>query len=137
MRRVAFFFWLAMVILSVRAPALAADDMPAPLREGYPAAINGLVYQDPATKIIIYVETDGRHVAAISTDGRLLWRKDPFVDAKMEPYRLARPTIAAIGPASSVYVAPETAGQFAIHFTSSQMGLMSLATGQFKFMGQN
>jgi hypothetical protein len=132
MRRVAIFLSLAVVILSVRAPAIAADDMPAPLREGYPAAINGLVYQDPETKIIIYVETDGRHVAAISTDGRLLWRKDPFVDAKMEPYREARPTIAAIGPASSVDV-----GQFAVHFTSSQKGVMSLATGQFRFMGQN
>lgn len=132
MRTVAFSLPLAAILLSVQALQVVADDLAAPLREGYPASITGLIYQDPATKIIIYVETDGRHVAAISTDGRLLWRKDPFVDAKMQPYRLARPTINSVGPASSADI-----GQFAVRFTSSQMGLMSLATGQFKFMGQN
>lgn len=132
MRPVAIFLPLAAMLLSVPAFKVAADELPAPLREGYPAAITGLIYQDAATKIIIYVETDGRHVAAISTDGRLLWRKDPFVDAKMQPYRLARPTIDSIGPASS-----DDTGQFVVRFTSSQMGLMNLATGQFKFMEQN
>jgi len=68
MRTVAFFLPLAAMLLSVQALEAAADDLPAPLREGYPASITGLTYQDPATKIIIYVETDGRHVAAISFD---------------------------------------------------------------------
>jgi hypothetical protein len=137
MRTVAIVLALAAALLPVTAPVMAADDVPAPLREGYPAAITGLIYQDAATKVIIYVETDGRHVAAISPDGKLLWRKDPFVDAKMQPYRLARPTISSIGPAASILGGSTASGQFAIHFTSSQMGLMSLATGQFRFMGQN
>ena len=31
------------------------------------------VLQDPKTKVIYYLESDGRHVSAISPDGKLLW----------------------------------------------------------------
>ena len=35
------------------------------------------VYKDPTSGTLFYVETDGRHVVAISSEGKLLWSKDP------------------------------------------------------------
>lgn len=101
-----------------------------PLRDGYPAAIEGLIYKDATSNVIVYVETDGRHVVGIGPDGRMLWRKDPFVDAGLQPYRMARPTISYVGPTR----APGRAG---IRFTSSQFGELDLATGTFSFLGQD
>ena len=39
------------------------------------------VYKDPISGTLLYIESDGRHVAAISAQGKLLWNKDPFKDA--------------------------------------------------------
>ena len=50
------------------------------------------VIQDPKTKVIYYLESDLRHIAALSPDGKLLWccevfpvpkvtyRQPPFID---------------------------------------------------------
>jgi len=54
-------------------------------------------YRDAETGIVLYVETDGRHIAAIGANGKLLWVRDPFVDRNMCPYRSAHPYIAWIG----------------------------------------
>jgi hypothetical protein len=118
-------------------PAVAPP-LAEPLREGIPPAVEGLIYKDAATGVIIYVETDGRHVAAISPDGKLLWRKDPFIDAGMRSYRLARPTIARVGPAPN-WTPPGgalTPGA-AISYDSSQFGVINIADGRFTFLGQN
>lgn len=105
-----------------------------PLRDGYPPVIVGLIYKDPAANVIIYVETDGRHVVAISPDGKILWRKDPFVDGGLQPYRQARPTITYVGRC----MRPEDVGKnFCLSFSSSQSGAMDIGTGKFIFGGQN
>jgi hypothetical protein len=39
------------------------------------------VYMDAKSGALLYVETDGRHVAPISRDGELVWNRDPFRDA--------------------------------------------------------
>ena len=57
------------------------------------------VYKDPNSGTLFYVETDGRHVAAISGKGKLLWSKDPFKDAHLPFYRTEKPQIVYIGPA--------------------------------------
>ena len=49
------------------------------------------VYKDPNSGTLFYVETNGRHVAAISGDGRLLWSKDPFKDGRLPFYRTKKP----------------------------------------------
>jgi hypothetical protein len=129
----------ATMLFAVAVPHMAAagpDAPPAPLRDGLPPALMGLIYKDPATNVIIYVETDGRHVAAISPDGKLLWRKNPFVDAGMQPYRLARPTINYVGPGRAP--AADAGGvMVSIGFNSSQSGEMDIATGHFRFEGQD
>jgi hypothetical protein len=55
-------------------------------------------YRDPGTGIIIYVESDGRHLAALDPRGQPLWVRNPFVDARMCPYRSSHPYIYWIGP---------------------------------------
>jgi hypothetical protein len=103
---------------------LAVAASAAPVRDGYPPAISGLIYRDATANVIIYVETDGRHVVAISPDGKILWRKDPFVDAGLQPYRMPRPTIALVGPCrSGVGSRDEVLGNvFCLRYSSSQFG---------------
>lgn len=55
-------------------------------------------FVDVETKIVFLVEKDGRHVTATDSAGKLLWRRNPFVDFGMCPYRSAHPYIQWIGP---------------------------------------
>ena len=97
------------------------------------------VYKDPTSGTLLYVETDGRHVAAISGDGKLLWSRDPFKDAHLQFYRTEKPQIVYIGPLSKADRPP--GGQpeefVAIAFNSSQSGVLRIRTGDFRFRGQD
>lgn len=55
-------------------------------------------YKDSLTGTIFYVESDGRHLAAIDPNGKLLWVEDPFADLNLCSYRNLRPTIVYVGP---------------------------------------
>jgi len=97
------------------------------------------VYKDPTSGTLLYVESDGRHVAAISRDGKLLWNRDPFKDAHLPFYRTEKPQIVYIWPASKF---PQPAGEkperfVEISFNSSQFGLMRISNGEFYFSGQD
>lgn len=127
-------------ISAVEAGLMSAPVPPpkAPLKEGYPAHVEGLTYRDEATNVTIHVEMDGRHVTATSPDGTLLWRKNPFVDAKLQPYRSARPTIDHVGPAGDEFRVGDSSNKvFGVRFTSSQFGVMDIVTGQFRYLGQD
>jgi hypothetical protein len=96
-------------------------------------------YRDPRTGVFLYVESDGRHLAAIGPDGALLWVRNPFEDAKLCVYRTPRPIIDSIAEAD-VSKDPkfDPADKYvAIAFDSSQFGLVSEKTGDFTFEGQN
>ena len=94
-------------------------------------------YKDADSGIIFYVESDGRHVTAISPDGKILWHRDPFVDAKLEPYRTPHPMIIHIGKPVSWMTSGRTNSCVLINFDSSQAGTLDFKTGDFTFMGQN
>jgi hypothetical protein len=97
------------------------------------------VYKDPTSGTLLYVETDGRHVAAISGDGKLLWSRDPFKDAHLAFYRTKKPQIVYIGPASkSCCRAGQEPDEFvAIVFNNSEFGVMRVSNGEFLFSGQD
>jgi hypothetical protein len=101
------------------------------------------VYKDPHSTTTLYVETDGRHVAAISGDGRLLWNKDPFEDGHLRFYRTKNPKIVYIGPASQSrpdaepYAGRQPDNFVAITFNNSQFGLLRISNGEFKFLGND
>ena len=97
------------------------------------------VYKDPNSGTLFYVETDGRHVAAISDKGKLLWSKDPFKDAHLPFYRTEKPQIVYIGPTlKGIHPPGEESNKFvSIAFNSSQSGLLRMSNGDFEFLGQD
>lgn len=94
------------------------------------------VYRDPHTGTLLYVESDGRHVAAISNDGKLLWNRDPFKDGRFELYRTKTPQIVYIGPIKKLE--GERREKFVgIRFNSSQFGVLRISDGEFRPLGQD
>lgn len=113
-----------------------------PLGRGRPG--KPLAYRDKRTNILLYVESDGRHLAAVSPKGELLWVRDPFVDRNLCPYRTARPVIVYVGPTSwsgdetsiaKIFKVPNHLVE--IRFDSSQFGVVDITNGEFFFVGQN
>ncbi|MFZ0807086.1 MAG: hypothetical protein WAN03_12915, partial [Candidatus Sulfotelmatobacter sp.] len=82
-------------------------------------------------------------VAAISGDGKLLWIRDPYKDAHIPPYRTEKPQIFYIGsvsqsiPDARPYAGREADKFVAITFNNSQFGLLTISTGEFRFLGQD
>jgi hypothetical protein len=94
-------------------------------------------WKDKDSGITFYVESDGRHVAAISGEGKVLWNRDPFVEGKLEAYRVQKPQIVFIGKPNES-MAKRHPGKFvAINFNSSQAGIMDFEKGDFTFLGQD
>jgi hypothetical protein len=111
-----------------------------------PASAKPSVYRDPRTSITFYVESDGRHLAAIDGDGKLLWVRNPFEDRQLCPYRTGWPVISGmeatdISPALAKLRerwGVNTHDKFiAIPFDSSQFGVVNETTGDFDFEGQD
>jgi hypothetical protein len=62
-----------------------------------PGRATPMSYMDPKTLITFYVESDGRHLAAIDADGKLLWVRNPWEDSHVFcQYRTPRPVIASL-----------------------------------------
>jgi len=98
------------------------------------------VYKDQPSGTTLYLETDGRHVAAISGDGKLLWVRDPFKDGHLDSYRTTKPQIIYVGPVSkfrSKTLGGESDKFAAITFNNSQFGLLRISNGDFQFLGQD
>jgi len=96
-------------------------------------------YKDLSSGTILYVESDGRHVAAISPEGKILWNRDPFSDAHLEFYRTDKPQIIFIGPAKADdypkgWKRKEIA---AIAFNNSQFGDLRIGDGEFQILGRD
>ena len=95
-----------------------------------------VIYRDAGTGITLSVESDGRHVVATNDRNEMIWRVDPFSDAKLKPYRTAFPRIVYIGPDDRMYSIRKepSAG---LRFNSSQFGIIILSTGEFIGLGRD
>ena len=96
-----------------------------------------IAHKDKESGTTIYIESDGRHVAAISAAGAVLWVRDPFVEAKLPIYRNKHPQIIYIGAPPERWVMSRKGKFFVISFNSTQTGVMDFETGQFEFRGQD
>jgi hypothetical protein len=103
-----------------------------------------LSYLDKQTDTLLYLEGDGRHLVAISSAGKILWLRNPFVDANLCPYRNERPVIVSVGPVPGSGREDLIARKWKrnshlieIHFDSSQFGVVDIKNGDFLFNGQN
>jgi hypothetical protein len=107
---------------------------------GYRPFRGPIAYTEGVTKTILYVETDGRHLSAISFDGRVLWTRDPFADAHLKPYRVDNPRITSIyKPVPWMLGSRRDPKRYfvAIGFDSAQTGVVDVSTGAFSFVGQD
>ena len=99
-------------------------------------------YKDKESGTIFYVESDGRHLAAIDSNAKLLWTREPFVDAKLKPYRTYQPQIVFVGALD-----PNALDDWAkrkgsrkvlsIRFNSTQFGVLDITNGDFTFLGND
>ena len=96
-----------------------------------------VAYADKTLQVVFYAETDGRHLSAITFDGKVLWTRSPFVDAKLEPYRMAEPRIVRIGPPLPWMIKAAKGAFVAIAFESTQFGLVDVKSGDFVLLGQD
>jgi hypothetical protein len=95
---------------------------------GLPPISLPYAYKDTETGTVFYVESDGRHVSAISPEGKILWSRDPFADTHLPFHRTdTPPTIVFIG---------RERGSIAIKFSSSLFGNLEVKTGDFTHWGQ-
>jgi hypothetical protein len=111
-----------------------------------PDSAKSLTFKDPRTSISFYVESDGRHLAAIDAVGKLLWVRNPFEDAHLCPRGNPRPSISSI---STVEISPNRAEKMRaggmdpnhnfvkIKFDSSLFGVVDEANGHFQMWGEN
>jgi len=88
-------------------------------------------YVDKATGLVFYVESDGRHVAAIDPMGKIRWVRDPFAEAKLCAYRVSRPTVV------SIKAMPGDPSLLLLSYDSSQFGALKKLSGDFTPLGQN
>lgn len=102
-------------------------------------------YRDPRSSITFYVESDGKHVAAIDAAGNLLWVRSPLME--LDPSDTRIPVIDGIAiaePPPPQYVKwLQQHGFKADHphirttFASRAFGILDEKTGDFILEGQN
>ena len=112
-----------------------------------PASAIPMVYKDPRTSIALYVESDGRHIAATDEQGKLLWVRNPWEEAhSFCPYRTPRPVVASLkimelSASGRSYLKSRGANLehtfISLSFDSSQFGELDETTGDFFPEGQN
>jgi hypothetical protein len=125
-----------LISLFLQIPSAAQESHPYVSHTSYPS-VHATVYRDPTTGTLLYVETDGRHVAAISPDGKLLWSRDPF--GGLPYYRTKDPQVSGIGPVGKWEADHgRKQGEFvAVFLTNSQFGLLRIRDGEFELEGQD
>lgn len=90
--------------------------------------IEPIIFHDTDKNFYVYVESDGRHITAFTSAGKILWHRNPFIDSHLHPYRCTKPIIE--------YIGRDKRG-LGIRFNSSQFGSLDEKTGDFDFEGQD
>ena len=57
---------------------------------------------DPRTGLMLYVESDNRHIAAITRDGKVVWHRNLFDDPKIRGSFVPPPPLPGEEPLSAV-----------------------------------
>jgi hypothetical protein len=127
---------LTVALLCLMSRSLAAEPFVARATEPYRGPV---AYVDKKLQLVVYAETDGKHLSAIDFDGRVLWTRSPFVDAHLKPYRVAEPRIIHVySPLPWMLEGAKKGMAFAaVEFESTQFGLVDLKSGQFFSLGQD
>ena len=130
-------FGAAVVAAAYCALPLLAQKLEPSEREPYTYFHGAGTFRDKESGITFYVESDGRHLAALDSKGRILWLRDPFSEGKLEPYRSKHPVIVGMGPPTETMVGKRKGRYLGIVFDSTQAGILSFETGEFTFLGND
>ena len=82
--------------MALAAPADAQGSEHKACKAGWPepfAAGQPFLLNDPRSGLMLYVESDGRHMAAITREGKIVWQRDLFGDMKLSPRFVPPPQI--------------------------------------------
>jgi hypothetical protein len=97
---------------------------------------------DPKTKVLFYAESDGRHVAAIDSEGKVLWHRDIINDNNLKNARGQPGTVwslGALGPRFQNSLAQrEYKGDHigvGFHGGISEAGALNQRTAEYVYMG--
>jgi hypothetical protein len=85
-------------------------------------------YRDVDSGIIFYVESDGRHVSAISSEGKILWSREPL---QMRIFHCIEHTLRA-----AFSLAKQARFSSYIQLVAVR-DILDLKTGDFTFGGQD
>ena len=112
-----------------------------------PANAVPMAYKDPSSSIVIYVESDGRHIAATDADGKLLWVRNPWEESHAFcQYRTPRPVVDSLkkmelndAARSNLKASGANLDHtfVSLSYDSSQFGMLDELTGEFYPGGQN
>ncbi|GAA5120110.1 hypothetical protein JIN84_20865 [Luteolibacter yonseiensis] len=90
---------------------------------------------DKKTGFTYELQSDRRTIIAKKPNGDLIWKINPYKDAKLGPYRVKHPFIHYFG--RSANYSKLKGPVLAIAFTSSQFGDIDLESGKFHWQGQD
>lgn len=111
-----------------------------------PANAVPMSYQDPRTLITIHVDSDGRHLTATDSQGKLLWARNPWDENHLCPYRTPRPVVIAV---TDIELSDQSRYKLQLSkanlehsfvrltFDSSHYGALDESTGDFFLQGQS
>ena len=133
MKSISVFLWFAVLTAVIG----AAESPMVTYLDAYRAFRGAQTFKDKDSGLLFYVESDGRHVAAINADGKIVWIRDPFNDAKLPPYRLAHPQIVEIGEPLPWMIEGRKGHFVRVNFNSSQTLILDVASGDPTWMGQD
>ncbi|HEY1381358.1 MAG TPA: hypothetical protein VGF55_31445 [Gemmataceae bacterium] len=103
-------------------------------------------YKDAESGIIVYVETDRRHVAAIDPAGRVLWQRDLIVDGpvtfgphapsgkKPSVISLRKPTERDV---TSMKRSGKSGDCVGVSFNNREWGLIDIRSGDYQSLGRD
>ena len=90
---------------------------------------------DDSTKIKYSLDSNQIFITAIDSNGRFLWRTDPWKDNKLMEYRVKRPIIVRFKFANNKWT--ENKEVIWISYNNTQFGIIDKKTGKFTWFGQD
>jgi hypothetical protein len=122
-------------VLYLRVTTVCAEPSVARATKAYRGPV---AYVDKNLHVLVYAETDGKHLSAIDFDGRILWTRSPFADARLKPYRVADPRIVQLyAPLPWMLDGAKGKAFVALEFESTEVGLVDLKSGTFFSLGRD
>jgi len=90
---------------------------------------------DDSTKTLFILDTSQVFITALDSNGRQLWRTDPWKDNNLEKYRVERPIIVYFSFENNERTDNKEA--IWIVYNNTQFGIVDKSNGKFTWFGQD